>query len=146
MSPEYEVGYGKPPKETQFQKGQSGNPNGRPPGSKNLKTDLFEELQESILVREGSTAKPLSKQRAMVKSLTMKAIKGDTRAASVVLKLILRFLDLPNDDGAETPLTDDEQSIFAILQKRFELQMRAKATSGQSEIEANKSGEPDESQ
>lgn len=26
----YETGYGKPPKNKQFQKGQSGNPNGRP--------------------------------------------------------------------------------------------------------------------
>ena len=27
---DYEVGYGKPPKHTQFKRGQSGNPNGRP--------------------------------------------------------------------------------------------------------------------
>lgn len=32
---DYEVGYGKPPAETRFKKGQSGNPNGRPKGSRN---------------------------------------------------------------------------------------------------------------
>jgi hypothetical protein len=51
---EYEVGYGKPPKSTRFQPGQSGNPRGRPKGTKNLKTDLIEELHETIEIREGN--------------------------------------------------------------------------------------------
>lgn len=41
---EYEVGYGRPPTHTRFQPGKSGNPNGRPKGSKNTKTILMEEL------------------------------------------------------------------------------------------------------
>lgn len=32
--PGYDVGYGRPPEETRFKKGQSGNPRGRPKGSK----------------------------------------------------------------------------------------------------------------
>jgi hypothetical protein len=40
MSEDYEVGYGKPPKHTQFQKGASGNAKGRLKGTKNLSTDL----------------------------------------------------------------------------------------------------------
>ena len=39
---------------TRFRKGKSGNPQGRPKRTKNLKTDLIEELREQILVREGS--------------------------------------------------------------------------------------------
>ena len=143
MPAEYDVGYGKPPRETRFRKGQSGNPQGRPPGIKNLKTDLFEELRESVFVREGLTEKALSKQRAMVKSLTMKAIKGDMRAATIVLKLMLRFLEIDDDSGVETPLTDDEQSILATLEKRFELQMREKLPSQPSTTGPNKNGEPD---
>ena len=38
------VGYGKPPKDTQFKKGQSGNPTGRVPGSRNRTTLALESL------------------------------------------------------------------------------------------------------
>ena len=58
MGDEQQVGYGNPPKGSRFKKGQSGNRRGRPKGSKNLKTDLTEELQTEIKVREGPRAEP----------------------------------------------------------------------------------------
>lgn len=90
---DYNIGYGKPPQHTRFKAGQSGNPKGRPKGTKNLKTDLEEELREFIVVREGGNPRTVSKQRAMLKSLTAKAIQGDSRAAATVLGLIERYLD-----------------------------------------------------
>ena len=43
---DYPVGYGKPPAESRFQKGQSGNPGGRPRGTKKLVTLLGEVLSQ----------------------------------------------------------------------------------------------------
>jgi predicted phage terminase large subunit-like protein len=91
-----EVGYGRPPRHSRFNKGQSGNPKGRPKGTKNLKTDLTEELQETILVREGTHAIKISKQRAIVKTLIAKTLKGDARAATTLTNMMYRVMDLAN--------------------------------------------------
>jgi hypothetical protein len=42
MTDDYEVGYKRPPRNTRFCKGQTGNPHGRPKGARNIKTDLAE--------------------------------------------------------------------------------------------------------
>lgn len=83
----YDVGYGKPPKSTRFKPGQSGNPQGRPKGQRNLATDIEQELSETILVNEGGRQTVITKQRAMIKALLAKALKGDTRASAVLIQL-----------------------------------------------------------
>lgn len=50
--PGYEVGYGKPPEDTRFRKGQSGNPRGRPKGAKNKLPALNEERMKTIILEE----------------------------------------------------------------------------------------------
>jgi hypothetical protein len=47
--PIYEIGYGKPPKNTRFKPGVSGSRHGRPKGSKNTETLLKQELAATIL-------------------------------------------------------------------------------------------------
>ena len=51
-SGDYEVGYRKPPVNTRFKSGQSGNPKGRPRGSKGFATLMRKALSETVLVRE----------------------------------------------------------------------------------------------
>ncbi len=115
----YEVGYGRPPKASQFPKGYSGNPKGRPTGTRNLKTDLMEELGEQITLNEGGTPKTLSKQRALLKSLTARAIKGDGRAVNALLNLMLRVLDPDDGENPDEPLSADEQAILAKFEQRI---------------------------
>jgi hypothetical protein len=106
------VGYRKPPARTRFQPGQSGNPNGRPKGSVNLKTDLRSELSEQIRIREGERSLKVSKQRAMLKALVAKALKGDARAANVVLTLVGKLFE-PEAAVEQMPaLTSDDEAIL----------------------------------
>ena len=109
-----EIGYGRPPKHTRFPHGLSGNPKGRPKGTRNLKTDLMEELGEHIMVREGERAQRVSKQRAVVKSLMMRTLKGDARAASLLLSMMMRLLD--TDDATDEPFTPLKGEELEILQ------------------------------
>ena len=86
---DYKVGYGRPPKHEQFKKGQSGNPKGRKKGARGLKTDLKAELGERLAITENGKTKKLTKQQAMIKQLTAKALGGDMRAVRILTDLVL---------------------------------------------------------
>lgn len=75
------VGYCKPPTETRFQPGISGNPNGRPKHRKNLKTAFKDILTEKIRVRTGNRVALRTRLEVVLMATLDKAIKGDPKAA-----------------------------------------------------------------
>ncbi len=130
MTDDYEVGYGKPPKRTQFTKGQSGNPKGRSKGTKNFETDLREELAEPVNVREDGSVTTVSSQRAAVKKLRAKALSNnDQRALEKFLSLAERYDTEDTSDEAEKELAKDDQEIIErYVQRRiseYETALRA---------------------
>ena len=126
----YDVGYAKPPVHTRFRPGRSGNPKGRAPKTLNLKTDLELELSERIPIREGDRNLRVSKQRALLKAMLAKALKGDVRAANVVLQLVAKTI-APADSQADVPsdvVTDDEIAIVeTFVERRLKAQKGGKA-------------------
>lgn len=88
---DYPVGYGKPPKDTQFKPGQSGNPAGRPKGSRNLKTVLLDVLSEEITIRENGRPLVISKLEALCRSLAADALAGDKQTRKMLIDVLKRY-------------------------------------------------------
>jgi hypothetical protein len=119
-SDDYKVGYKKPPEHSQFQKGHSGNKKGRPKGTKNLKTETIEELSETVKVRIGDRQVRVSKHRALMKILTLKAMKGDMRALSTMLNLFVQIFGLEGlPPEAEIKLTSEERAALELFEKQL---------------------------
>ena len=118
---DYAVGYKKPPKFAQFKPGKSGNPKGRRKGMLNLRSDLEEELAELINVREGDRHLKVSKQRAMIKALVAKSLKGDVRSAAVLVGLIAKHIEPRHADKSDQDLSVDDVSIInSFLSRQIE--------------------------
>lgn len=122
---EYEVGYRRPPKRTQFKKGQSGNPKGRPKGARGLDTMIMEELKAKIIVSENGRSKKLKKAEAIVKQVVNKALTGDHKAISQVLTVSQRHEEKQAAKAKpilETLPEEDQhvmQSLLARIQTQF---------------------------
>ena len=116
MSKNYDVGFGKPPKSSQFKKGKSGNPKGRPKGAKSLKSVLQAELAQKLSVKEDGKAKKISKMEALAKRLVAQALSGDGRALSELLRQVnLHLGDVPDTDPALTSASEEDAEILAAF-------------------------------
>jgi len=111
---DYNVGHGKPPVSGQFRKGKSGNPKGRPKGTRNFKTDVEAVLAAQVTVIENGKPVKVSSQLATLMRLREKALKGDPRAMD-------RLIGLAQQIGADQEAAGSEQSLSAeeeaILQR-----------------------------
>lgn len=121
----YDVGYGKPPKQTRFSKGQSGNPKGRPRGAKNIATLFTEALKERVIVTENGRRRSISKQEALVKHLVNKALSGDR----LILQLLLdevHVIEARSESSAagDDAPTETDLRVFRQLHERIRRQLR----------------------
>lgn len=82
------VGRGHAPKSTQFQKGVSGNPKGRPTGSKNLNTLLREAAERPVRATIEGKQRTITLLHGIVLQLAEKALRGDHRAMAKFLDKI----------------------------------------------------------
>jgi hypothetical protein len=87
-SASYEVGYGKPPRHTQFKKGQSGNPGGRPRGRTRFQELVMREANRAVIVMEYGHAAPVPAIQAVLRSQFELAAAGNVRAQRAIVAMI----------------------------------------------------------
>ena len=96
---DYKVGYGKPPETSRFQKGQSGNPSGRPKGSKNTALAIHRVLNRTVQATVDGKRRNVPLSEAVAMTLSQRALAGDQRAAVSLLKLAASLHDCEADDA-----------------------------------------------
>ena len=94
------VGYGKPPRHSRFQAGQSGNPRGRPKGSRSLVQLVTDELNQKVQIRENGRTRTVRKRDLIAKQLVKKGAEGDPRALAQILRM---QADAAQADGSLSP-------------------------------------------
>jgi Family of unknown function (DUF5681) len=106
-SASYEVGYRKPPRHTQFQKGQSGNPGGRPrrPARRLEELALYEAYRTTVVMEDGH-AMPMPAIQAVLRSQLQSAASGNVRAQRDILAMI-QHIELVRDVLGSGSADDD---------------------------------------
>ena len=138
--PDGKVGYGQPPKEHQFKKGESGNPSGRPKGKKNIKSEIKNFLTDMVTVNFGDTEQELSLVAAIVLKQCERALAGNERSAEAIFKRAKDFgvlNDEPPQEGWNdemiAALTDEELKWLCDVERKKEvIEKRIKKSRGAS--------------
>jgi hypothetical protein len=113
---DYGVGYRKPPRNSRFQRGRSGNPKGRPKGVSNFKTDLRATLEAAVRVTQDGKPRKKSTQEAMLLRLREKALGGDSRALDRLILLAQTYND--EDLTVSSSLSTDDADLLQIYRTR----------------------------
>ena len=115
---DYVVGYRRPPKATQFAAGKSGNPKGRPKGSRSAV--LKDTLQQKIAVTENGKTRRIPALEVMLRRLANDAMRSDPNARRLLLSLIDRYSDSPDAKNVTGTVVILPSNGREILERRPE--------------------------
>jgi hypothetical protein len=117
-SSDHAVGYGRPPKATQFKKGKSGNPKGRPKGSRPIGAVLQEVLGQRISVTENGKTRRLPALEVMLRRLANDAMRNEPVALKLMLSLFDRYGESPEAGIRLDEVLAEDRAILANFLKQ----------------------------
>jgi hypothetical protein len=107
MAKDYEVGYRKPPKNTRFRKGRSGNPKGRPKGHKNISTIMKDLMDRTVTIKQNGQERRVPFNEAFVHRLAGRSLDGSPRDMIALMKAI-------HDYMPEVLKADDRTTVINV--------------------------------
>jgi hypothetical protein len=110
---DYEVGYCRPPKATQFAPGRSGNPRGRPKARPSVGAILDAIIQQKIAVTENGRKRWIPGIEVILRQLLNQALRNDPKALKLLLSLMDRYVEAPEAKVQLSELLDEDQEILA---------------------------------
>ena len=116
-SKEYEVGYGRPPKEYQFKPGTSGNYKGRPKKKSDFRSDLAEIIEKEVPVNINGQYVTMSTRKAALQVLIAKALKGENTALKILINLLISQPE-EQEEILEELSSTDSQIIQEFLNRK----------------------------
>ncbi len=117
-----ETGYGQPPKHRQFSKGKSGNPAGRPKGSKNIITILEEELNAPVVINENGKKRTRTKLQVTIRQTIHKAaMTGDLKAAQIVHGWAAQVQARSETKASTAEFTSRDREVLELVMLRLDL-------------------------
>jgi hypothetical protein len=117
-SAEIGVGYGRPPVETRFKKGVSGNPRGRPKGARNFASIVAATLGERVVVNENGRRKRITKLEAAFKQLVNRAAGGEARSIQMLIALV-QAGEVRPAQADPTEASQADANVLRELQRRL---------------------------
>ena len=134
----YEVGYGKPPKRTQFPKGSSGNPKGRPKGDKNLFTIVQRAVRERVTVKTQGRTIRMSKLEACMHQLANKAASGDLKAIREFLYWSQVFAGFDKDSELMSTFSENDKPVIESILSRLRQTSPLEVITGEAAMDLEK--------
>ena len=110
-----EVGYGKPPRAHRFKPGQSGNPSGRPKGTKNEETIMRELLGQKVSISHRGKIKRITLHEALYRRVLDDGLKGSLKSIAFLLARHAHTVADPSGTDQSNP--DDQAIIEAFISK-----------------------------
>lgn len=112
MTEDYKIGYGNPPKHSQFKPGETGNRKGRPRGKKSFLAELDEALSKKVIIKENGKETVSTKRQVILTQLVNKACRGDAKATEQVITHLKQRDRKIEEKEAQEDLTETDDAIF----------------------------------
>jgi len=109
---DYEVGYKKPPRHSQFKPGNRANPHGRGKRKRRTEAEIVHEIMtQPVSFREGGKWKQAPRIELLIKSFGAAALRGDVGAAEALLKIREDFKQNPAIEPVVLYMTELDMSV-----------------------------------